>query len=169
MVYIDKKGALSFVLGILLIILLVGCNFNSEKKEENLYATPEDTIHQLEKGINDYDMDEIADCFNKDIKKILSGGGKVLGSLTGIDMGGVFELITGLSGITEAEFEDVTCKLSVEDINYEDEENCRVYVNGTASAGGETESGEMEVKMELEKNEWKIKITMDDLEAAGII
>lgn len=143
-------------------IVLSGCK--AVQGEENLYETPEDTVRQIESALNDKDEKALIDCFDKNVQKVLSGGSKVVSSLLGVDTEGVFEIVAGLYGMSESEIQSADYELIVTDVVYDGDKNCVVYVHGKAvNSTGETAEGDFEMPLKLQKEQWKIKVTLKDL------
>ncbi len=143
-------------------IVLSGCK--AIQGEKNLYATPEDTVKQIESALNDMDEEALLNCFDKNVQKVLSGGSKVISSLTGVDTEGIFEIFAGLYGMSESEIRSAEYELAVTDVAYEGDKNCIAYIHGRAvNSSGESAEGDFELPLKLQKDEWKIKVTLKDL------
>ena len=146
-----------FCIGILL------CSCSMGETQENLYATPEDAIKQLEIGLNEHDIEKLIECTDNNLQKVLSGGAKLLSSLTGLDFESLVELTTGISGMSEHDLNKVKFALTINNVIYTDEKNCLVEVNAVASLDEQQEQELLQIPLTLQKEQWKIKITLSDL------
>lgn len=127
-------------------------------------ATPQDTLEKLEEAMNKGDAEQLLDCYCSSFRKVLSGGGGLIGSLIGLDIDAAAELLAGLWGMSGESLGGYEVQLDVLDVAYQDEENCLVTVNMTLTdENGDAQTEEMEMPMVLEKREWKIKVTLEDL------
>lgn len=145
--------------------LLCGCaKAEAIWKEFYQKGTPQDTIEKLEEAMNKGDADQLLDCYCSSFRKVLSGGGGLIGSLIGIDVDAAAELITGLWGMSEESLGGYEFQMEALDVSYQDEENCLVTVSTSLKDEyGNIQTEEIEVPMVLEKREWKIKVTLEDL------
>ena len=120
-------------------------------------GTPEDTIAKLEKALNNLDQNAVLECFDEQANSLYSGSLGVGEALSGLPLGDLADLASGLSGFLSAAGLTPDISIDIEDISYaSDKKSCVVYVEFTMEYAGEKEKEEIALPMVLTGREWLI-------------
>lgn len=119
-------------------------------------GTPEDTIAKMENALNNMDQEELLECFDDQINSLYSGALGLGDSLSGLPLGDLADLATGLGGFMSAAGLTPEFTLEVLDVEYTGDDTCVVQVNFIVTYMGETETETQYLPMALEGREWLV-------------
>lgn len=145
-------GMLSFltVLVLLLVVMVYNLFIKSGK--------PEDTIADLEEAINKLDTEAMLECFDEQTQSLYSGSLGLAESISGIDLGSLAELGSGLGGLMAGTGLTPQVSLVVIDVEYSDNETCMVTVDMTMTYQGESQSQNQQLPMKKDGRKWVISV-----------
>ena len=127
-------------------------------------GTPEDTIAKMEKALNHLDQEELLECFDDQTQQLYSGALSLGGSLSGLDLGGLSDLASGLGGIMAGTGLTPRFTLDVVDVEYADSDNCMVTVDFTMTFQGETQVETQQLPMTKDGRNWVVSMAaMQDI------
>lgn len=135
---------------IAVIAVAAGLLYNFVLKSES----PQDTIAELEKAIEDLDLEAMIACFDEETRQMYE---ESMSSIDGVDMDQALTSVLGLAGGLGVGPE---VNLTVTDIEYTDNENCLVYVEMEFSFMGESDEDSSVIPMSKEGRRWVIDASM---------
>lgn len=141
-----SKGAILTVAIIAVIAVAVGLLYTFVLKS----STPQDTIHDLEKAIEDLDLEKMIACFDEETRKEYEEGMEQFGDL---DMDQALSSVLGLAGGLGI---GPKVDLTVTDIEYTGSTYCEVSVDVSISFMGESEETSDILPMKKEGKKWVI-------------
>lgn len=145
----SKRGIL-MAAGILVIAVLAGLLYVKVLKP----GTPQDTVHRLEKAMEDLDAEEMIACFDEETRQAYEDGMSEYGDMA--------DGMTGLLGMAGGLGIGPEVTITVTDVDYDGEDACTVSADIALSFMGESQEDSMDLPMKKEGKKWVIDGTASD-------
>lgn len=145
----SKRGIL-MAAGILVIAVLAGLLYVKVLKP----GTPQDTVHRLEKAMEDLDVEEMIACFDEETRQAYEDGMSEYGDMA--------DGMTGLLGMAGGLGIGPEVTITVTDVDYDGEDACTVSADIALSFMGESQEDSMDLPMKKEGKKWVIDGTASD-------
>lgn len=114
-------------------------------------GTPEETIEEFEKALNHMDIEAVLECCDSTTQETYSAIMDTINSVTDFDVSG---MLSFGSVLAQMEGTSMNVDFEVEHIEYQDDENCTVFVKNKLANNDSVQ----EFPMTLEEREWKLTV-----------